>query len=61
MVVSLAKKEVAMKNYNTLQLLVEKFTVYNLSAPHEWEILELKGKLCSCETWFHERNQLEAV
>jgi hypothetical protein len=61
MVVSFAKKEVAIKNYDTLQLLVEKFIVYNLSAPHEWGILELKGKLCSCETWSHEHNQLGVV
>ena len=42
MVVSFQRKRLWLNNYDNLQLLVEKFTLHDLSAPHKHGILELK-------------------
>jgi hypothetical protein len=37
------KKEIEIKkNYDHLQLLIEKFIIHSPNAPHKWEILGLK-------------------
>jgi hypothetical protein len=40
--VSFQIKRLQLEKSNNLQLLVEKFIVYNLSVPHKHEILDLK-------------------
>ena len=41
MAVSFQRKRLQLKNYDILKLLVKKFTVHNLSAPHKRGILKL--------------------
>ena len=42
MMVSFQRKSLRLKNFDSLELLVEKFIVHNLSAPKKQRILKLR-------------------
>ena len=43
MMVSIHRKMLLLKDFNNVQLLVDKFPIHNMSAPHKWGISELKA------------------
>ena len=51
------RKRLHLKSFDNLQRLVKKFTLYSLSAPHRWGILELKDNYAHVISDLMERNK----